>query len=343
MNELEEFAYQEEIKDRDKRITVQENQIRALLKEREGLYRQLDFKKKALKAPRWLSPRKRSSTKKHAVAVGFLSDDHFDEVVDPAELSGYNAYNREIATLRLRHYADDIIKITQHYWAGIEYEGFCLIGGGDIFNGTIHDELDRTNDGKGPYESLEYWTPQIIALILMLADVFGHVYIPWTVGNHGRWRQGKWGHKRRVVENLDWALGMRLQAHFANDDRVQFFVPEDTDVPFNVYDVRFLLNHGQTSGGFGVGGIFPPIFRLLAGLRKRWEFDVATLGHWHQDVFAPNQGLIINPTLKGYDEFSRDMKFQPEEPAQGLWLVSPEHGITWHTPVYVTDRKAEGW
>lgn len=344
MNELLEYEYQEQLKARDVELAGRDAQIRHLLSLKETLEKQLDFKAAPYKVPKWLAPkRKRRSDEHSGIACTMLSDDHFDEVVDPAEMSGNNAYNREIGTLRLRAFFDNTVKITHHYWSGVRYEGMTLIGGGDFGGGGIHGELERTNDGKSQYEGLLYWAPLIAAGIEMWADVYGRVFIPWTVGNHGRWRQGKWQHKRRVVDNLDWLLGKWLETHFANDERVTFLIPEDPDVPFQVYDVRFLLTHGQTGGGSGIGGIFPPIFRLLAGLHKRWEFDVGVLGHWHQDVFTPEQGLIINGAMKGYDEFARDCRFRPERPSQSLWLVTPEHGITEHAPIIVSDRKAEGW
>jgi len=66
----------------------------------EQLERLNDYQGRALRVPRWLS---KPTAKRDRVAtlVTVLSDCHFDEVVNPAELDGRNAYNREIADLRI--------------------------------------------------------------------------------------------------------------------------------------------------------------------------------------------------------------------------------------------------
>ena len=52
------------------------------------------------KPPKWL--RKSGRSKAHTgIANLLLSDLHLDEVVSPAQMGGVNAYNRDIALLRL--------------------------------------------------------------------------------------------------------------------------------------------------------------------------------------------------------------------------------------------------
>jgi hypothetical protein len=47
--------------------------------------------------------------------------------------------------------------------------------------------------------------------------------------------------------------------------------------------------------------------------------------------------------MKGYDEYAFGHNLRPEEPKQAFWITTPEHGITLHAPVLVSDRNAEGW
>src|SRR5690606_39718100 len=57
---------------------------------------------RALSVPPWLGgPSRRSKAKHHATAVLLLSDLHLDEVVNPAEINGVNAYDRATAERRL--------------------------------------------------------------------------------------------------------------------------------------------------------------------------------------------------------------------------------------------------
>jgi hypothetical protein len=66
------------------------------------------------------------------------------------------------------------------------------------------------------------------------------------------------------------------------------------------------------------------------------EYDTMLLGHWHQLIHL--ERLIVNGSLKGYDEYAYANNFGFEPPRQALWLTHPEHGITFSMPVYV-DRK----
>ena len=78
----------------------------------EELTRFLDFHDAITAAdtrpPKWLTPKKPRG-KHHATLVAILSDTHFDEVVNPDEVGGLNAYNRVIATQRLERWAEGVI------------------------------------------------------------------------------------------------------------------------------------------------------------------------------------------------------------------------------------------
>jgi hypothetical protein len=155
--------------------------------------------------------------------------------------------------------------------------------------------------------------------------------------------------KLRARDNVDWFLGHLVARHFAGDKRVSVTVTDDPDCFVPVYDTTHLLTHGdQTSGGGGIGGIWPPIMRMIARKQQRYApagspFDLVVCGHWHQLITAPSQGLIVNGSLKGYDEFASVCNFRPEPPQQALWLVAPDRGVTLSAPLFVGDRVKEGW
>jgi hypothetical protein len=295
------------------------------------------------RAPKWLTPKK--SKGHRATVVAMLSDTHFDEVVNPDELGGQNAYNREIATQRLKRWAENTIKLSRDYLSGVSYDGAVVMLGGDIFTGTLHDLAETNEDTL--FGSLLYWSEQLAAALGMIAEEFGRLHVPVVVGNHGRLTR-KPRTKLRARDNMDWLLGHMLDRQLASD-RITFDVPDDPDCWVPVYDTRHLLTHGdQTTGGGGIGGIWPPIMRLGARKSQRYgaqgkTFDTMVLGHWHQLIMAPEQGLIVNGSLKGYDEFASVMNFRPERPQQAMWLVTPENGISVSAPVLVADRKLEGW
>ena len=290
--------------------------------------------------PRWLT-KKRKGTDVGTVCT-ILSDTHFDEVVNPKELTGRNAYNREIAVARLERYFQKVILLAKEYITGLNYDGIVLFLGGDIFSGDIHEELTESNEDT-MLGSVLFWTEQLCAGITLLADEFGSVHVPCVVGNHGR-RTRKPRAKMRARDNFDWFLAKNLETQLASDDRITFVIPDATDISIVVNTTRYLLTHGdQASGGGGIGGIWPPLMRLVARKRVNNEFDCLVLGHWHQLVMAPSSGFILNGSLKGWDEYAAVQNFPAEIAQQALWIDVPDKGILWQTAVQVPDPKAEGW
>lgn len=326
-------------------LTVQLGATRKALAEserqRDTLERVADASRRALKPPAWLA-RKPKKHNRIATLCTILSDTHFDEVVDPAEVDGRNAYDRSIAEQRLERYFTGVVNLARHYLAGLTYDGIVVMLAGDLISGDIHEELSETNEGTA-LETVLHWTERIAAGLGLLADEFGKVHVPVVVGNHGR-RTRKPRAKRRARDNFDWLIGQMLARHFANDDRVTFTIPDSTDVLVPVHDTTFLLTHGdQVAGGGGIGGIWPPLMRMVAKKQTRYDFDVLVCGHWHQLIMAPSSGLIVNGSLKGYDEYAAVSNFVPERAQQALWTVAPGAGVTFSMPVFCDSRTEEGW
>lgn len=330
---------------RNDALAEENGRLRKVVKEQQQTIDRLErlgeYTGRALHVPKWIT-RTPKRDRHVATICANLSDTHYDEVVNPSELSGQNAYDRTIAVMRTEAFFSGVVKLTRHHWAGADYDGVCLFITGDILSGIIHDELDATNAAP-VLESVMFWAGQIAAGIEQLADEFGHVHAPCCVGNHAR-QDRKPRAKQYVRRNFEWLLYNLLAQHFDKDDRVTFAITDDIEQPVDIHGTRFLQYHGMTGGGGGIGGIFPPLMRLNARLVPRWgSFDALVYGHWHQNLYAPEQGLLGNGALKGYDEWTRSMHFRPERPSQMVWLVTPEHGCTWNAPVFVANQKREGW
>lgn len=297
-----------------------------------------------LQPPDWLLPRERKRTQT-ATLVAMLSDLHLDEVVLPEEVDGLNAYNRAIAEIRLRAWTVNTIKMARAHLAGLKYDGIVLFLGGDIFSGDIHEELSETNEDT-MIGSVLYWAEHIATAVGVLADEFKHVHIAAVAGNHGRMTR-KPRAKLRARTNFDWLLAKMLERHFAKDRRVTFQVPESSDCLVSIYGRGHLLTHGdQAHGGSGIGGIYPPIMRLRARKAQRYlavgsSFDTLWLGHWHQ--YLPSPTLVVNGSMKGYDEYAYVNNFQHEQPQQALAVVTSHRGIILQAPVFCADRDKEGW
>jgi hypothetical protein len=119
---------------------------------------------------------------------------------------------------------------------------------------------------------------------------------------------------------------------------VLFDISASADMRFDIYGTRYLFTHGdQIKGGAGVGGIWPSMMKTDARKRKRHQlvgggYDYLMCGHFHR--YGTVEGIIVNGSLKGYDEWVYTMNFDNEPPKQALWITHPQYGITKHIPVY---------
>lgn len=316
-------------------------------KTNEALRRALDVvetvENASIHPPSWLI--KPQSGKNNATVVAMLSDTHFDEVVDPDEMDGLNKYDRRIATMRLELWTQNVIHLTRNYLSGVQYDGIVVMLGGDIFSGDIHEELAETNEDS-MLGSLLYWSEQIASAIELFSQEFKKVHVMAVPGNHGRMTR-KPRAKLRAKTNFDWLLAKMIERHFAGRKNMTFNVPDSADAVVDIYGYRHLLTHGdQAKGGGGIGGIWPTVMRLRARKLQRYAdtgrpFKTIWMGHWHQYISTPE--LVVNGSMKGYDEYAMMNSFQFQVPQQALAIVTPQHNITWQCPVFFTDRKKEKW
>lgn len=294
--------------------------------------------------PAWISPAKVSTKNRLVIPTAFLSDPHFDEVIFPAQVNGVNAYNREIGAQRLEQFFKSAVKVGKEFLKGLSFPGICVPLGGDMFSGNIHEELKETNEGS-LCEAILHWLAPMEAGLTLLAEEYGKVYLPCVVGNHTRLTR-KPINKGRVRDNIDWLFYQLLAKSFAGDPRLQFDISESPDLNYQLYRTRYCLTHGdQFNGGSGISGVFAPL--MIGDARKRKKstatnqsYDYLVMGHWHQLMSA--RGVIINGSLKGYDEYAFNKNFDYEPPQQAFWLTSAERKEIWaFSPLHVTKSGSE--
>lgn len=295
------------------------------------------------KPPAWLEQTRKAS-KVRGCPVTLWSDWHYGEVVRPEEVGGVNTFNAKVAEQRIRRLVDSTIELCFHHMGAseAEYPGIVVALGGDMISGDIHEELAVTND-RTPYQAINDLADICAAALTRIADSFGKVYVPCVVGNHGRGTH-KPRHKGRVHTSFEWNLYCTLERHFRNDKRIQFDIPEQTDCHFSVYGHRILLTHGDSLGARGGDGIIGSLGPIMRGKIKTGhseaqigrDFDTLMIGHFHQYITLP--GLVVNNSLKGYDEYARLFLRAPySRPSQALFFVHPRHGVTAHWQVYLED------
>jgi len=355
----------------DPELAAAHRTIDALTESKESLRRQLDERKRQAEAaqrrledltvrydlvtaldatvpstnPGWLKRIPRSTKTHVGIANILISDLHLDEVVDPRQMDNVNAYNREIAFKRMKMMFEKTAEIAFDYLQGIQYEGITSWWAGDNFSGNIHEELKETNETP-IMASFEFWLTPIADGLRFLADCFGKVHVPAVVGNHGR-NSKKPIAKNRVQDNWDWLLMKVLQRELGSDPRFTWDLPLTMDVTVTHYDHTYLMTHGdQFKGGSGISGIMTPLSLGAHRKSKRQvsvgkPFSTMILGHFHTYMTLP--GIIVNGSLKGYDEWVASMNFGYEDPKQAFWVSTPERGPVFHVAVEPMNRKREGW
>jgi len=273
----------------------------------------------------------------------FASDWHWGEIVDPNQINGVNEYNMTIAQNRAKQMIEKAIDLLKNNIAHTEYPGIVYVLGGDMVSGDIHEELMATNEKEIMPVVIDLFGV-LIWCIETLANEFGNVFVPCVSGNHGR-NTHKIRNKGRNFTSFDWLLYQFLAKHFENDKRVQFLIPDGPDAYYSIYGHKYLLTHGdQFRGGDGVIGALGPIIRGDHRKRSRnaqidMSYDTMIIGHWHQLIQL--ERLIVNGSLKGYDEYAYSNNFGFEPPRQAMWLTHPEHGITFSIPIYCDKQKKQ--
>jgi hypothetical protein len=307
------------------------------------------YEREYAQRPKWLTTPK-SKTDDRGTLLAVLSDTHYGEVVDPAEVGGFNKYDLSIADQRTERFFRRTIRVARNYFAGVKYDGIVLALGGDLVSGDIHDELQQTNEAS-TYETILWAVPRLAAGVEMLAQEFGQVHVVSVPGNHGR--DGKIPrYKGRSAHNADTLIARLVAMQLGKSGDVTFEIPRSLDAPFRIYDFNFSIEHGEElarsfSGSAEIGALGP----LMRGTNRKKvamaaegvEIHYCVWCHFHQFLPLPSRGFIANGSVKGWDEYARGRKFTPEQAQQALVIVDPVRGVTLPAPVFVADRKSEGW
>lgn len=292
--------------------------------------------------PKWVAAKpKKSHT---ATLCLFITDTHLDEVVNPEEVGGLNAYNREIAMGRLERAFTGAVKVARDYLTGITVDGVVVLWGGDIVSGEIHGELAASNEAT-TVETLVHWLEPLTAGVDLLAREFGRVHNVGVPGNHGR-RQKKPRYKQRAADNYDSFLYHLLARQHKDRSEISWQVSDALYADLEVRGTHIRLEHGdEAKGGSGISSAMSPLLLLQHRRTRQYaaadrQLDLLVTGHFHSRYQAP--GLLTGGTMKGTDEYSSGRGFAHQEPSQEAFIIG-DRGVLATFPIWVADRKAEGW
>lgn len=283
----------------------------------------------------------------HGIPTLMLSDLHFGEVVFSRQVNDINSYNTTIAKARLQRVVEGSIKLLRQTLSPGVFGGMVVVLGGDMGEGTIHDELRDTSD-ETPLEAVITLHDCLVPHLKTLCDEFGRLHVPCVVGNHGRMDR-KPRMKNGPKLNYDWMLYQFIARTIGSDpkyrDLITFQIPDGYEASYRIHGIRYMLTHGDSfRGGDGISGPLMPWMRGSLKASKSYAamgmpFDVLVMGHWHQLRYLGN--IIVNGSLVGYNEFAQKMHFGYEPPQQALWLTHPARGLTFQEAVFADEPKAQ--
>jgi hypothetical protein len=294
--------------------------------------------------PKWMTtpPERKRSKITPEVPVTIWSDWHLGEVVERAEVNGFNEFNMAVAEERIERLLESTIRLCREWHTGL-YPGIVVNLLGDFVSGGIHAELKATDEEEVIPAALKA-ADWLVGGLTRIGEHFKRVYVPCACGNHGR-NTVKPEFKRYYRKNFDWLVTQIVSRHFSGDKRFQFDSRPSNDVHYRVYGERYLACHGDMLGVRGGDGIIGSIGPIVRGEVKQagqssalgFGFDKLIMGHWHQRLWLPR--AIVNNALKGFDEFAmKGLGAKPDRPTQALWFVHPEHGKTASWDVYCDEK-----
>ena len=285
--------------------------------------------------PKWMAAKPGKGSTGTPILVA--SDWHWGETVYAAQVNGVNAFNRDIAVARAERFFSKAVELLTVHMANPRYDRIVVPLLGDMLSGNIHEELECTNWSPINHAILDLADTLIAGFDLLLKH-FTYIYVPCVVGNHGRIHR-KPRYKNKQVDSYEFILYHLLARHYRQDDRILFDISESSNLPFTVYQTRFLANHGDDfRGGGGISGAWSPILRGDAKKRKQVmavnkPYDLLLIGHWHFLQRLP--GVRCNGSLKGWDEYAAANGFDFQIPTQDLFVVNNVHGISAEWQVYL--------
>ena len=264
--------------------------------------------------------------------VFLWSDWHIGETVDPAQVYGANSFTSAVAAQRVERLVEKGIALATVHVTRPDYDRAVVILGGDFVSGWLHEELIAT-DWCTPLQAVHEVGRLLSGALQRMVDVFKRLEVVCVPGNHGRLMKRPPA-KMGAYQAFDWLIYGWLQEYFAGNDKMAFTIPAEGDHVLQIHSTRYLIMHGHelgVKGGDALIGSIGPIIRgrLKAGRASASlgrEFDVLVLGHFHQSIWLPNSGLIVNNSLIGYTEYCKQQRYVATPPSQTMWFDHPKYG-----------------
>ncbi len=324
------------IDSRDRDYRILKRQYKDLLEDHTKLLESFDFVSQF--DPDGVSPMHiapdAAAVNDESIAMANASDWHLFESVDPAQVSGLNEYNPEIAQASVDAFFRGVVRWTEIHRAGTEINTLMLNVLGDIITGMLHMDQVEGNAGTPPEETL-------FAIDLLIGGIdyliehggFKRIIINAVDGNHGR-TTDKIRHANRVKHSYEWLMYKILQKWYKDSPVVTWNISRGYHLYVPVWDKMIRFHHGDAvryQGG--VGGITIPVLKAIKEWNTGRHADLDVFGHWH--TMIDDSRFISNGCLLGYSPYSLSIKAPFQPPQQSFVVLNRKRWLTSFNRVYV--------
>ncbi|WP_197443627.1 hypothetical protein [Maioricimonas rarisocia] len=280
--------------------------------------------------------RRRSVRRGSATAILCCNDWHVEGCIKPAAVDGANRFDLDIASQRIRRTWQKALYLLEFSRNISDIRELVVWLGGDLINGTIHEELEESNF-LGPAEAVMFVQDHVsggLDLLLREAGV-DRLTVVTSYGNHGRSTR-----RRRIStgyrHSWEWLAFQNLSRHYRSASKVTFQVTEGYHNWLDIQgcDVRFHHGDAVRYAG-GVGGITIPLRKKIAQWNKRRPARFDVLGHFHQFIDAWD--YIVCGCLCGYDAYALEIGAEYQPPTQTFAVIDRAYGKVLTVPIFVEE------
>jgi hypothetical protein len=280
----------------------------------------------------------------HEEAIKVWSDWHISEVVKPEDCGGFNAYNSVIAANRVWEDTDKSKRILTAHQSLYPIKKLHFFNLGDSINGSIHKELELTND-------LLDIPAAILAAKLMALGIEEYktlgipIEMDCVVGNHPRTTHTM-PTKRQAHLSLDYFVYENLATYFRNDDQVKITIHTGQVGSKDILGHRYIIEHGigvphmkEEAFEDRIRALYDdPLWRKANGDFKGASFEQIVIGNMHRPKFL--ERTVVNGSLVGQNELGVSWRLKPIRAQQMLWGVSKSLPRTWQYAIDTTENRS---
>jgi hypothetical protein len=281
-------------------------------------------------------PRGRRVSRGSATAILCCNDWHVEGCVTRQSVDGANEFNLAVAERRIRKTWQKGLYLLDFARNISNIRELVVWLGGDLINGTIHEELEESNF-LGPAEAVMYVQDHVAAgldLLLREAKV-DHITVVTSYGNHSRTTR-----KRRIStgyrHSWEWLAFNNLAGYYRRTPKVSFRISEGYHNWLDVQGHAVRFHHGDAIRfAGGVGGVTIPLRKKIAQWNKRKPAALDVLGHFHQ--YIDMWDFVACGCLVGYDAYALEIGAEFQQPTQTFIVMDRQFGKVLSIPVFVDE------